>query len=197
MTVRKERKDENSPPVLNLDRALLEMTKPTFEEEPKEIVLDDGRRFWSTPGLNARIEVIDDHDDGTHDGTVWWERFPLKQAKDSDGEPIEGEWIIGRKGKFGALCLAKYGPNFFEDDSIEFDVDDFHGSRYVSKVIPKENLSTGKVTGTRCHHETIGPVPKPKKKKKNGGGKSVNPKVDAGADLDPETEADDDPPPPF
>jgi hypothetical protein len=196
MTVRKERKDENSPPVLNLQQAKLKMTKPDFEDKPKEITLDDGRKFTTTPGLNARIEVVDDFGDGTHDGTVWWERFPLKQAKDSDGEPIEDEWIIGRKGKLGALCIARYGPDFFDDDGIEFASDKFDGFEFQTKVVPKENLSTGKVTGSRCHHETIGPVPKPKKKK-NGGGKSVNPKVDAGADLDPETEADDDPPPPF
>ena len=160
MPIKKEKKSEFTAPVLDLRMAQLQITEGTLQEEPVKVTTKSGETFTSKPNYDAKIEVVDDFQDGTYDGIQFYDRFVLKQNQD-------GEWIIKGGTKLGYLCEARYGDNFFEDDNNqEFDEKDFIGFDFRAALEPKKHRKTGQVTGTSVAYQTIHAVPSPKKKSK-------------------------------
>ena len=160
MPIKKEKKTEFAAPVLELRMTQLQIIEGTLQEEPVEVTTKSGETFTSNPNFNAKIEVVDDFQDGEYDGIQFYDRFVLKQNQD-------GEWIIKQGTKLGNLCEARYGEAFFEDDNNqEFDEEDFIGFTFRAALEPKKNRTTGHVTGTAVAYQTIHAVPSPKKKSK-------------------------------
>jgi hypothetical protein len=158
--IKKEKKTEFTAPVLDLRMAQLQIIEGTLQEEPLEVTTKSGETFTSKPNYDAKIEVVDDFQDGTYDGIQFYDRFVLKQNQD-------GEWIIKGGTKLGYLCEARYGDKFFEDDNDqEFDEEDFIGFTFQAALEPKKNRTTNQVTGTSVAYQTIHAVPSPKKKSK-------------------------------
>jgi hypothetical protein len=165
VAIKKAKKRESSAPIIEVPQATCELADVEFRSEPSEITTKDGSRtFTVDPGLNAQVEIVDDHADGEHDGVKFWQLFRMKWNED------EEEWELRDGTSLGALARARYGNSFFEDDS-DFDPDDFEAFRFMTKIVPKKNPSTGQLCGSMCHHETVMAVP-PKKTKKRSAGSS-------------------------
>jgi hypothetical protein len=197
MPIKKEKKTEFTAPVLDLKMAEIRIIEGTLQEEPTEVTTQSGETFISKPHYNAKMEVVDDFGDGSFDGTIFYDRFYLKQKKQrstiNNGkigpEPAsDGPWVIKGGTKLGYLAEARYGDDFFEDNNDqEFDEEDFIDFRFRATIEPRKNRSTGAVTGTTVSYKTIHAVPVPKKRPKNTAAPQKNSgKIDDELDLSPE-----------
>lgn len=155
-TLKKAKKKEFNEPVMEIPVAQLKIKHLEYITEPKEITMENGHSFTVDPQLDCILEVIDDFQEGEHDGATFRDRFKLKENDD-------GEWE-GRGGtKLGALLEARYGRDYWDSDQ-EFDEADFEDFIFQAKVQEKKNPNSGQITGSMVNYETITAVPKPKKK---------------------------------
>jgi hypothetical protein len=158
VAIKKAKKRESSAPIIEVALATCRLSVVEFRSEPTEIITKDGSRsFIVDPGLNALVEIVDDHADGENDDVTFYQNFRLKWDTD------EEEWELRDGTALGALARAKYGNNFFEEET-EFNPEDFEGFQFMCKIVPKKNPSTGQLCGSMCHHETIMAVPTKKRK---------------------------------
>jgi hypothetical protein len=155
--IAKSAKKESAAPVIELPQAKIRILEAELHPEPYEVTSKTGSTFTIDPNLNCQLQIVDDLSDGTYDGAKFYDSFKLKQDEDS------GDWTIRDGTKLGALAKAYYGNDFFETDT-PFDEEDLIEFVFMSRVEPKKNFSTGKVTGSMLNWETIMAVPKPKKK---------------------------------
>jgi hypothetical protein len=155
--IAKSAKKESAAPIIELPQAKIRILEAELHPEPYEVTSKTGNSFTIDPNLNCQLQIVDDLSDGTYDGAKFYDSFKLKQDEDS------GEWTIRDGTKLGALAKAYYGNDFFETDA-PFDEEDLIQFVFMSRVEPKKNFSTGKVTGSMLNWETIMAVPKPKKK---------------------------------
>jgi hypothetical protein len=153
----KSAKKESVAPVIELPQAKIKILEAELQPEPYEVTSKTGNTFTIDPNLNCQLQIVDDLSDGEHDGAKFYDSFKLKQDEDT------GEWTIRDGTKLGALAKAYYGNDFFETDA-PFDEEDLIGFEFLSRVEPKRNFTSGKVTGSMLNWETIMAVPKPKKK---------------------------------
>jgi hypothetical protein len=154
---RKKDDGSNGAPVLNILRAHVKLTDVEEHVEPYPVTRkSDGRTFTLDPSFNCTVEVLDDGQDGTDNGTKFFEPFKYKNtAKDGSGD-----WINQENSKLGALTVV-VKPGYFEDDSIpELDASDLEGFEMICRIKPKKNPSTGAVTGSTVDWETMQPLPK-------------------------------------
>ena len=156
--VKKSAKKETAAPVIDLPQARVKILEAELHPEPYEVTSAAGATFTIDPNLNCKIEIVDDLDEGDHDGAKFYDAFKLKY------DDAEDAWTVRDGTKLGALAKARYGNDFFESDEA-FDEDDMVGCVFMAKVEPKTNFSTGKVTGSTVSWETIMRVPNPRKKK--------------------------------
>jgi hypothetical protein len=152
----KSAKKESAAPVIELPQAKIRILEAELHPEPYEVTSKTGNTFTIDPNLNCQLQIVDDLSDGAYDDAKCYDSFKLKQDEDS------GEWTIRDGTKLGALAKAYYGNDFFETDT-PFDEEDLIEFVFMSRVEPKKNFSTGKVTGSMLNFETIMAVPKPKK----------------------------------
>ena len=155
--IAKSAKKESMAPVIELPQAKIMILEAELHPEPYEVTSKTGNTFTIDPNLNCQLQIVDDLSDGTHDGDKFYDSFKLKEDEES------GNWTIRDGTKLGALAKAYYGNDFFETDT-PFDEEDLIGFVFMSRVEPKKNFTSGKVTGTMLNWETIMAVPKPKKK---------------------------------
>ena len=155
--IAKSAKKESAAPVIELPQAKIRILGAELHPEPYEVTSKAGSTFTIDPNLNCQLQIVDDLSDGAHDGARFYDSFKLKQDDET------GEWTIRDGTKLGALAKAYYGNDFFETDA-PFDEEDLIGFEFMSRVEPKKNFSTGKVTGSMLNWETIMAVPKPRKK---------------------------------
>ncbi len=162
VAIKKAPKKETGAPIMTIPMAKVRLNDPEFRPEPIEIESKDGSRtFTVDPGLNAQVEIIDDHGDGTYDGIKFWQNFKLKW---NEGDEV---WELRDGTALGALTRARYGDDIFErEGALEFEAADFDHFEYMCKVVPKKNPTTNQQIGSMCHHETIMAVPDPSRKKK-------------------------------
>jgi hypothetical protein len=161
-------KKESAAPVIELPQAKIMILEAELHPEPYEVTSKTGNTFTIDPNLNCQLQIVDDLSDGTHDGAKFYDSFKLKEELDREalmrGESGHtGNWTVRDGTKLGALAKAYYGSDFFETDT-PFDEEDLIEFVFMSRVEPKKNFSTGKVTGSMLNWETIMAVPKPKKK---------------------------------
>jgi hypothetical protein len=152
----KSAKKESTAPVIELPQAKIRILETELHPEPYEVTSKTGSTITIDPNLNCQLQIVDDLSDGTYDGDKFYDSFKLKQDEAS------GDWTIRDGTKLGALAKAYYGGDFFETDT-PFDEEDLIDFVFMSRVEPKKNFSTGKVTGSMLNWETIMAVPKPKK----------------------------------
>ena len=157
-TVKKSAKKDSGAPVLDLAQAKLKVLEAELHLEPYEVTRKDGSTFTLEPNLNMKIQIVDDFDDGEHDGTIFYDSAKLKEDED-------GDWIVRDGTKCGALAKARYGNDFFETDVV-FDEADFEDWVFMARIEPKINLGTGKVSGSMLTWNTIMRPPVSKKKGK-------------------------------
>jgi hypothetical protein len=155
--IAKSAKKEAAAPVIELLQAKIMILEAELHPEPYEVTSKTGSTFTIDPNLNCQLQIVDDLSDGTYDGAKFYDSFKLKQDEES------GDWTIRDGTKLGALAKAYYGNDFFDTDT-PFDEEDLIGFVFMSRVEPKKNFTSGKVTGTMLNWETIMAVPKPKKK---------------------------------
>jgi hypothetical protein len=154
----KSAKKESAAPVIELPQAKIFILEAELHPEPYEVTSSKtGNTFTIDPNLNCQLQIVDDLSDGTYDGAKFYDSFKLKQDEES------GDWTIRDGTKLGALAKAYYGSDFFETDT-PFEEEDLIGFVLMSRVEPKTNFTTGKVSGSMLNWETIMAVPKPKKK---------------------------------
>jgi hypothetical protein len=151
------KKDDGSSgaPVLNILRAHVRLTDVEKHIAPYTVTRkSDGRTFTLDPAFDCTVEVVDDGQDGTDNGTTFFEAFKYKNTV-KDGS---GDWINQENSKLGALTEV-VKPGYFEDDSIpELDAEDLEGFEMLCRIKPKKNPSTGAVTGSTIDWETMQPL---------------------------------------
>jgi hypothetical protein len=101
------------------------------------------------------VEVVDDGEDGSDNGTKFFESFKYKNTQ----KDKSGEWINKDNSKLGMLTQV-VKPNYFEDDSIpDLTAKDLEGFEFICQIKPKRNPDTGKVLGSIIDWESMRPVP--------------------------------------
>ena len=116
--------------------------------------------FTSDPNISGLVKIVDDYGDGSLDGKKFWDKFYLKQNKDT------GRYMVGENSKFGMLVKAHpaYGPKHFQKPS-SIDEAHFEKFQFEAGTEQKEDRSGKKLEGTRVAWKTIGAVPNRSKKK--------------------------------
>lgn len=154
------RKDEGGAkaPVLDILTARVRLTEVEEKSEPYTVTRKaDGAAFTLDPGFNCRVEVLDDGDDGSDNGAVFFEMFKYKQDKN-------GAWFNNSNSKLGKLTEV-VKPGYFEDTSIaDLTEDDLEDFEMLCRIKPKKNPQSGQIVGSTIDWETMRPV-------RDGGGK--------------------------
>jgi hypothetical protein len=157
---RKKDAGGSGAPILDILNAHVKLTDVEEHIEPYAVTRkSDGRTFTLDPAFNCTVEVLDDGQDGTDNGTKFFETFKYKNTEKDGG----GDWINQENSKLGALTEV-VKPGYFEDDSIpELGEDDLEGFEMMCRIKPKKNPSTGGVTGSTIDWETMRALPKKEK----------------------------------
>ena len=154
------KKDDGSSgaPVLNILRAHVRLTDVEEHTEPYTITRKaDGATWTLDPQFSCTVEVIDDSEDGTDNGTTFFESFKYKNTEKNKS----GEWINKENSKLGKLTKVVKGPYYFEDDTIpELTEEDFEGFEMICQIKPKTDPDSGKVLGSMIDWESMKPLPK-------------------------------------
>ena len=129
-------------PSLDILAAKLRIVEAELSLEEKTINLDNGRSFVAEPNLNVKVEVIKNLvEPGNDEGVKFFDRFKLK--KDDDGD-----WTFAKYSKLGNLIAVRYGEEWFEDPSVEFEEADFEGFEFVAQIEPKTDSKGKPLTGS-------------------------------------------------
>src|SRR5215207_6418084 len=110
------RKDDgsNGAPVLNILRAHVRLIDVEEYTEPFSVTRkSDGAEFMLDPQFKCTVEIVDDGEDGSDNGTTFFEAFKYKNTE-KDGS---GEWINKENSKLGMLTKV-VKPGYFQDPSI-------------------------------------------------------------------------------
>ena len=143
-------------PVLDILNAHIRLIDVEEHVEPYAVTRkSDGMSWTFDPDISCTVEIVDDGQDGTQNGTKFFEAFKYKNTK----KDKSGSWENKLNSKLGALTEV-VKPGYFEDDSIpEIDEDDLEGFEMMCRIKPKKNPSTGTVTGSTIDWETMRPLP--------------------------------------
>ena len=148
-------KDDGSSgaPVLNLLRAKVRLCDVTEHTEPYTVTRkSDGAEFTKDPGFNLSVEVLDDGEDGSANGTKFYETFRYKQGQD-------GTWFNKENSKLGQLTKV-VKPGYFEDSSIpDLTAEDLEGFELYCRIKPRKDPQSGKVLGSVTDWETYKAIP--------------------------------------
>jgi hypothetical protein len=156
--IKKSRRKAAPQPELDLLKAVLEVVSVEEQLEPEEKTAKDGSTFTAEPNVNLELLVVDDGEDGEHDGEKFFDRFKLKEE--------DGVWTVREGTKLGNLVEILYGGEFFEDEDMDFNPEDLNGFQFVATVKPRKNPKTNNVYGSMVDYESIREY---KKKKAKGG----------------------------
>ncbi len=151
---RKKDAGTSGAPVLNLLRAHVKLTDVEEHIEPYTVTRkSDGKAFTFAPSFKATVEIVDDGEDGTYNGTRFFESWKYKQDEN-------GQWFNKQNSKLGALTEV-VKPGYFADPSIpELTASDLEGFEMICRVKPKNNPNTGQITGSEVEWDTLQALPK-------------------------------------
>jgi len=167
---RKKDDGSNGAPVLNILRAHVRLIDVEEYTEPFTVTRkSDGATFTLDPQFKCTVEVVDDSEDGSDNGTKFFESFKYKKVtpraslNDSGKIVVDKEapesWENKENSKLGMLTKV-VKPRYFEDDSIpELSAEDLEGFEFICQVKPKRNPETGKVLGSTIDWESMKPLP--------------------------------------
>jgi len=154
---RKKDAGSSGAAILNLMRAHIRLLDVEEYTEPYTGTRrSDGATFTLDPRFSCTVEIIDDGQGGTDNGSRFFESFRYKQSPD-------GGWFNQQNSKLGLLTeIVK--PNYFDDPSIpELTAEDLERFELLCSIKPKRNPSTGAVTGSTIDWETMMPLPSTEK----------------------------------
>ena len=142
MVMVKKSATSGGAPSLDILAAKLRIIEAELSLDEKTVNLDNGRSFVAEPNLNVKVEVIKNLvEPGNDEGVKFYDRFKLK--KDDDGD-----WTFAKYSKLGNLIMVRYGEEWFEDDSAEFEESDFEDFEFVAQVEPKTDPKGKPLTGS-------------------------------------------------
>jgi hypothetical protein len=128
-------------PSLDILAAKLRIVEAELSLEERQVNLGDGRSFVAEPNLNVKVEVVKNLvEPGADEGVRFYDRFKLKKD--------DGDWIFAKYSKLGNLITVRYGEEWFEDPSAEFEEGDFEGFEFVAQVEPKTDPKGNPLTGS-------------------------------------------------
>lgn len=152
------KKDDGSSgaPVLDILRAHVRLKDVEEHTGPFKVSRkSDGAEFMLDPQFKCTVEIVDDGEDGSDNGTTFFEAFKYKNTE-KDGS---GEWINKENSKLGMLTKV-VKPGYFDDDTIpELSEGDLEGFEMICQIKPKRNPDTGKVLGSQIDWESMKPLP--------------------------------------
>ncbi len=136
-------------PGLDILAAKLRIVEAELSLEEKEVNLDNGRSFVAEPNLNVKIEVRKNLvEPGADEGAKFYDRFKLKKN-------LDGDWTFAKYSKLGNLIAVRYGEEWFEDPSAEFEEADFEGFEFIAQVEPKTDPKGKPLTGSTINWKSI------------------------------------------
>ena len=136
-------------PSLDILAAKLRIVEAELSLEEKTVNLDNGRSFVAEPNLNVKVEVVKNLvAPGVDEGVKFFDRFKLK--KDDDGD-----WPFAKYSKLGNLISVRYGEEWFDDPSAEFEEADFEGFELVAQVEPKTDPKGKPLAGSTINWKSI------------------------------------------
>jgi hypothetical protein len=139
------------PPSLDILAAKVRIVEAELSLEEKEVSLGGGRSFMAEPNLNCKIEVIKNLvDPGVDEGVRFYDRFKLKR--------VEGKWTFERYSKLGNLLQVRYGEEWFDDPSAEFEVKDFEDFEFVTQIEPKTDPKGKPLPGSVVNWKSMRPA---------------------------------------
>ncbi len=139
-------------PSLDILAAKLRIVEAELSLEEKTVNLDNGRSFVAEPNLNVKVEVLKNLvDPGVDEGVKFYDRFKLKRDDD-------GEWAFAKYSKLGNLIQVRYGEEWFDDPSAEFEVKDFENFTFVAQVEPKTDPKGKPLPGSVVNWKSMRPA---------------------------------------
>jgi hypothetical protein len=140
-------------PVLDLMKCRVRLFDVIEHTEPYTVTKKStGAEYQLDPQFECTVEVLDDNEDGSANGTKFYEGFRYKLGKD-------GEWHNNSNSKLGQLTQV-VKPGYFDDHSIApLSADDLEGFEMICRIKPKKNPNTGQITGSTIDWETMRAVP--------------------------------------
>src|ERR671916_790521 len=139
-------------PSLDILAAKLRIVEAELTLEEKEVKPEKGAPFMAEPNLNCLIEVVKNLvEPGQDEGVKFYDRFKLKKDED-------GEWTFAKYSKLGNLIQVRYGDEWFEDPSAEFEEADFEGFEFVAQIEPKTDSKGKPLTGSTINWKSIRPA---------------------------------------
>ncbi len=152
MVIVKKSASGGGAPNLDILAAKLRIVEAELVLEEKVVNLGEDRSFKAEPNLNCKIEVMKNLvDPGVDEGVKFYDRFKLK--KDDDGE-----WTFAKYSKLGNLIQVRYGEDWFDDPSAEFEVKDFEDFEFVAQVEPKTDPKGKPLTGSVVNWKSMRPA---------------------------------------
>jgi hypothetical protein len=144
-------------PVLDIMKAHVKLFVVEEHTEPFTVTRkSDGSTFTLDPQFKCTVEVINDYDEGTDNGTKFFEQFKYKWVAKNE------RWENTENSKLGVLTKV-IKPGYFDDESIPaLEAKDLEGFEMHCRVKPKKNPSTGQIIGSTIDWETMKALPKQK-----------------------------------
>lgn len=166
---RKKDDGTGGAPVLDILRAHVRLTDVEEHTEPFTVTRkSDSATFTLDPQFKCAVEIVDDSEDGSDNGTKFFEAFKYKKAPNvsfRDGKvvvdnDVPERWENKENSKLGMLTKVVKGKEYFEDESIpELTAKDLDGFEMICQVKPKRNPDTGKVLGSMIDWESMKALP--------------------------------------
>jgi hypothetical protein len=148
MVMVKKSAGSGGAPSLDILAAKLRIVEAELSLDEKTVNLDNGRSFVAEPNLNVKVEVVKNLvEPGADEGVKFYDRFKLKKD--------DGDWIFAKYSKLGNLITVRYGEEWFEDPSAEFEEGDFEGFEFVAQVEPKTDPKGNPLTGSVINWKSI------------------------------------------
>jgi hypothetical protein len=136
-------------PSLDILAAKLRIIEAELTLEEKEVRPDKGAPFMAEPNLNCLIEVIKNLvEPGQDEGVKFYDRFKLKKDED-------GEWTFAKYSKLGNIIQVRYGEDWFDDETAEFEEADFEGFEFIASIEPKTDRKGNPLSGTVVNWKNI------------------------------------------
>ena len=106
----------------------------------------------AAPNLNCRILVVKNLiEPGACEGRTFFDRFKLKRDDD-------GNWVFAKYSRLGALIVVRYGAEWFDDPSAEFEEEDFWDFEFIAAVRPKTDHNGRPIKGSTVDWKSIRPA---------------------------------------
>jgi hypothetical protein len=156
LITKKAKKKESTAPVLTINDAVVKVLSAELLREGDVITKKDGSTFTiDKPHIACEMEVVDAPKRKRGDvGTTWYEKFYYPETKKGSGE------YENRQGtKIGAVTELIHGEDCWDDDEVVLNPDDVEGLTFICNLVPKTEVGSTKVIGTRIDHESVEPLP--------------------------------------